>query len=164
MRCSMCENKKNLEVEIKNLKYESSGLDNVLIHKVKVYHCGVCGEDYIQYGNIDAIDAAIAEALLKKDKPLTGKEIRFLRTYKGYSGQRFANLINSSAAHLYRAEAQEKPVNSKFDRLVRLAILSLPTDRNYEDVHEMLEGKKEMVTFKRIELFPKGNHYSVQYA
>lgn len=163
MRCTMCESKKKLEPKIQNLKYEVSGLDNIVIHGVKVYHCDNCGERYIQYGNHDEIDAAVAEALLKKQKSLTGKEIRFLRTWKGYSGQRFANLLNSSAAHLYRTEAKDSPVNDKFDRLVRLAIMSMTTDRNYE-LHDMLEGKKDLVKYNRIELQPKGGRYSVRFA
>lgn len=164
MKCSMCDSKKKLEFQVKNVKYESSGLDNVVIHKAKVYHCDNCGEEYIQYGNLDAIDSAIVEALLKKDDSLTGKEIRFLRTYKGYSGQAFAKRLDVSPEHLYRMEAKNKPVSEKFDRLVRLAYLSLPTDYNYDDIQDMLEGKKEMITFKRINLFPKGDHYSIQFA
>jgi hypothetical protein len=54
-------------------------------------------------------------------------------------------------------------VNDKFDRLVRLAIMSLATERNYE-ITDMLEGKTEPVKFKRIELKPSGGHYRVQYA
>jgi len=60
---------------------------NIVIKGVRVYHCGNCGEEYIQYGNIDKIDQAIAKALLGKENTLTGKEIRFLRTWKGYSGK-----------------------------------------------------------------------------
>ena len=48
MRCTKCENKKKLEPRIQNLKYDVSGLDNVMIHGVKVYHCKNCGERYIQ--------------------------------------------------------------------------------------------------------------------
>jgi putative zinc finger/helix-turn-helix YgiT family protein len=163
MRCTMCESKKKLKPKVQNLKYEASGLDNIVIHDAKVYQCANCGERYIQYGKHDEIDAAVADALLKKKKSLTGKEIRFLRTWKGYSGQRFARLLNASPAHLYRLEAKNSPVNDKFDRLVRLAILSLVTNRNYE-LHDMLEGKKELVRYNRIELQPKGHHYDVRFA
>lgn len=163
MRCTMCESKKKLEPKIQTVKYDVSGLDNIVIEGVKVYHCDNCGERYLQYGNVEEIDAIIGDALLKKEEPLTGKEIRFLRTWKGYSGQRFAKLINSSAAHLYRIEADDSPANDKFDRLVRLAIMTLVTDRDYE-IHDMLEGKTELVKYNRIELKAKGGHYKVQYA
>lgn len=163
MRCSMCESKKKLEPKIQNIKYDASGLDNIVICGAKVYHCDNCGERYFQYGNLEEIDAAIADALLKKEKSLTGKEIRFLRTWKGYSGQQFAKLLNSSPAHLYRIEANNSFANDKFDRLVRLAIMSLATERNYE-IRDILEGTTEPVNFSRIELKPKGGHYSVRYA
>lgn len=163
MRCTVCESKKKLEPKVQNIKYDASGLDNVVICGAKVYHCDNCGERYLQYGNIEEIDAAIADALLKKEEALTGKEIRFLRTWKGYSGQQFAKLLNSSAAHLYRIEAENSSTNDKFDRLVRLAIMSLATERNYE-IRDMLEGKKELINFNRIELRPTGSHYKVQYA
>ena len=163
MRCTVCESKKKLEPKVQNIKYEASGLDNIVIRDAKVYHCDNCGERYLQYGNLEEIDAAIADALLKKEKPLSGKEIRFLRTWKGYSGQQFSKLLNASAAHLYRIEANNRSANDKFDRLVRLAIMSLDTDRNYE-IRDMLEGKTKLVKYSRIELMPKGGHYSVQYA
>jgi putative zinc finger/helix-turn-helix YgiT family protein len=163
MRCTVCESKKKLEPKIQNVKYDASGLDNIVICGAKVYHCDNCGERYLQYGNIDEIDAAIADTLLKKDKPLSGKEIRFLRTWKGYSGQQFAKLLNSSPAHLYRIEAEDSSANDKFDRLVRLAIMSLATDRNYE-IRDMLEGKTEPVKYSRMELKAKGGRYRVQYA
>lgn len=163
MRCTVCENKKKLEPVVQTVQYDASGLDNIVIRDTKVYQCDNCGERYVQYGNIDEIDKAVAEVLLKKEKPLTGKEIRFLRTWKGYSGQQFAKLINSSAAHLYRIEADDSSVNDKFDRLVRLAIMSLATERNYA-ITDILEGKSEAIKFKRIELKPAGGHYRVQYA
>jgi putative zinc finger/helix-turn-helix YgiT family protein len=162
MRCTECENKKKLEPKIQTVKYDASGLDNIVISGAKVYHCDNCGERYLQYGNLEEIDAAIADALLKKEGSLTGKEIRFLRTWKGYSGQQFAKLLNSSAAHLYRIEAENGSANDKFDRLVRLAIMSLATERNYE-IRDMLEGKKKPARFSRIELKPTGGHYKVQY-
>ncbi len=163
MRCTVCESKKKLEPKTQNIKYDASGLDNIMICGAKVYHCDNCGERYLQYGNLEEIDTVIADVLLKKDKPLTGKEIRFLRTWKGYSGQCFAKLLNASAAHLYRIEANDSCVNDKFDRLVRLAIMSLTTDRNYA-VRDILEGKTKPVKYSRIELTPKGRRYSVQYA
>jgi YgiT-type zinc finger domain-containing protein len=163
MRCTVCENKKKLEPVVQTVKYDASGLENVVIRDAKVYQCGNCGERYIQYGNLEEIDKVISDALLKKEQTLNGKEIRFLRTWKGYSGQQFAKLINSSAAHLYRIEAEDSSVNDKFDRLVRLAIVSLATERNYE-ITDVLEGKTEPVKFKRIELKPAGKHYRVQYA
>lgn len=163
MRCTMCENTKTLKAETKSMKYDASGLDNIVIRDVKVYHCDNCGEEYIQYGNMDEIDKAIAESLLGKSKALTGKEIRFLRTWKGYSGREFAEILKSSSAHLYRIEAKNEPVNEKFDRLVRLAIMWLTTDRDY-DYRDMMLGKKKFKAFKRIELRPSKGHYKVQYA
>ncbi|MBK8204743.1 MAG: YgiT-type zinc finger protein [Bdellovibrionales bacterium] len=163
MRCIECESTKKLKPKIKSMKYEVSGLENIVIRGVKVYECDNCGESYVQYGNIEEIDATIAQALLSKEGPMTGKEIRFLRTWKGYSGKNFATLISHSPEHLYREESKSVPVNKKLDRLVRLAIMSLATDRNYE-LRDRLEGKKAMVKFRRLALSPKGSHYIVKYA
>ena len=163
MRCTMCENTKPLKAVTKTVKYEASGLDNIVIRGVKVYGCDNCGEEYIQYGNLDEIDKAIAESLLGKEEALTGKEIRFLRTWKGYSGKDFADYLNVSPEHLYRVEGSSAVTNEKFDRLVRLAIMSLATDRNY-DLRDMFLGRKEYNRFKRIELKPSGRRYRIQYA
>ena len=65
MRCTVCESKKKLEAKTQNIKYDASGLDNVVICAAKVYHCDNCGERYLQYGNRKEIDIAIADALLK---------------------------------------------------------------------------------------------------
>lgn len=161
MRCSECENPKKLSVTTKRVKYEVSGLKNVTILKAKVFQCDNCGERYTQYGNIEKINNSLAKALLKKGSPLTGKEVRFLRTWKGYSGRRFSDFLRCTYEHLYRIEAQEDSVNPKFDRLVRLAILSLEVDRNYE-ITKLFESKTKK-KYGRIEITLTKNNPKVVY-
>lgn len=65
MRCIECESTKKLKPKIKSMKYEVSGLENIVIRGVKVYECDKnCGESYVQYGNIEEIDATIAKAFV----------------------------------------------------------------------------------------------------
>lgn len=159
MKCSFCDNKNKLRVETRNVKYDESGLSNITIENVKVYICDQCGEEYFEYGDLEKINQAIAETLLKKEDPLTGKELRFLRTLKGYNGKKFATFLNIKSETLYRAEAEESGINEKLDRAVRLAFLAIPDDNDYSDVVKFLFHENKGLKFKRIEISHNKSNY-----
>ncbi|MFH0818347.1 MAG: type II TA system antitoxin MqsA family protein, partial [Candidatus Micrarchaeota archaeon] len=150
MRCINCENKKALKSERVNIRYKESGLDNILLIGVERSRCDVCGEEYYRYGNILQLHDTIAHALLRKDGLLTGKEIKFLRKYLGYSGETFAKLSGYRADSIYKIENGQDRVTPAFDHFIRVIVASKHVDRNY-DIHDIiLSGKFEK--FKRLEL------------
>jgi putative transcriptional regulator len=138
MKCSNCENTKELKKISTNYKYKESGLDNVVLLGVSLSRCEQCGEEYYNFGDLEQLHNKIAELLLTKNHLLSGKEIRFLRKNLGYSGNMFASLIGYTHETLSRIENNAQKTNASFDRLIRFAVVAkLPKDRNY-DLHDIL--------------------------
>ncbi len=157
MKCVMCNNNTSLKHRKINLKYKDCGLDNVTIHGVIMHHCNACGEDYLSIGNLDSLHAAIAEYLLTTAYKLSGKEVRFLRTFLGYSTDLFAKLTGYDPATVSRIENGKQEASLSFNILVKsLAANKLP-DRNY-DLHDLwLKGKRPAV--KHIDLKLSGKQW-----
>lgn len=154
MKCSMCENDKELKPSIlKTHKFKESGLNNVILHGVHVYKCNKCGEEYYDYGDIDKLHGLIASLLIRKAETLIGEEIRFLRKYLGYSGQYFAKIVGYEAAHLSRIETGKMNVSETFDRLVRVMVQEKIPDRNYNVQDLILAGK--LIPMKMLDLTTK---------
>lgn len=135
MKCVMCDNKKDLGKEVKTIRYKECGLDNVVLIGIVEYHCKQCGETYRSYGDLDKLNQVIAHAIILKKDILTGSEVRFLRTYLGYSTAVFASLTGYNQSTLSRIENGKQIVAPSFNILVRsLAANKLP-DRDY-DLHD----------------------------
>lgn len=141
MKCSMCDNKKTLTTTSIVHKYKESGLDNVILHGVKQSKCEECGEVYLNFGDIDKLHALIATSLVKKADPLSGKEIRFLRKFLGFSGAVFSKLVGYEVEHLSRIENGKTAVQETFDRLVRALVMERLPDRQYKLQDLFLENK-----------------------
>lgn len=159
MKCVMCENKKNLKSEITTVKYRDCGLDNITIHNIEKYKCPVCGEEYFQYGDIEKLHEIIAALLLRKQAVLSGNEIRFLRTYLGYSTQVFSKLTRYNQATISRFENGKQDVSLQFDILLRSLVANRLPDRDY-DLHD-LWIKQEGESIKRIELAAQKNGWKI---
>lgn len=135
MKCVMCENKKVLKKDSKQIRYTQCGLDNVVLYGVAHYECNQCGEEYYSYGNQDELHTLIARALIFKSGLLSGKEVRFLRTYLGYSTAVFAKLTGYAKESISRMENQKQKIMKPFDRLVRSFVAFKLPNRDY-DLHE----------------------------
>jgi len=62
----------------------------------------------------------IAKVLIKKEEPLRGEEVRYLRKNAGLNGAEFAALIGVSAEHLSRAENNNAGLSPAVDKMVRV--------------------------------------------
>ena len=141
MKCINCESKKTLKKSKTTYKYKDCGLDNVVLFDIVIMKCENCGEEYINFGNIEVLHNAIARTLLQKFDLLTGKEIRFLRKHLGYSGVMFASIIGFAHETLSRIENGANKVTVSLDHLVRFAVANKFTDRNY-DLHDHILNQK----------------------
>lgn len=140
MQCASCDSKKPMKAETITLRFKESGLDHVILHGVKQYRCEVCGESFYDYGDINQLNELIADTLLRKKGLLTGKEIRFLRTYVGYSGEMFARMIGiKDKTGLSRIENERVKVSTQVNMAVRFAVAGKLADRDY-DVHDLVEA------------------------
>lgn len=139
MRCSYCENKKELKKSKTNYRYKEAGLDNIVLKGITVVRCDNCGEEYYNFGDIEQLHDKIAEILLTKAGLLTGKEIRFLRKHIGYSGAMFARLTGYTSETISRLENGQQKVTKSFDRMLRFVVISkLPKKDRCYDLHDII--------------------------
>ena len=137
MQCPSCETKKAMKAEVITHRFKESGLDNIILDGVKYYRCSECGESIYDYGDLNQLNRAIAEALLRKEGTLSGKEIRFLRSYVGYSSEMFARILGYDKTSWSRIENERSKISSQVNMSVRWAVAGKLADRDY-DIHDLV--------------------------
>jgi len=147
-----CDCKKPMKAELTTHRFKESGLDNVILHGVKRYHCANCGETVFDYGNINQLNLTLADTLLRKKDLLTGNEIRFLRTYAGYSSEMFSRIIGLDKTSFSRIENGRSKISNQVNMTVRLAVAGKMADRNY-DLHDLMLALEndDLIKFKNAE-------------
>jgi len=161
MECPSCDSNKPIKVEVIVHRFKESGLDNIVLHGVKLYRCAKCGETYYDFGDINQLNRLIADTLLRKKGLLAGSEIRFLRTYIGYSSEMFARIIGlSDKTSLSRIENDRAKVSAQVNMAVRYAVAGKMADRDY-NLHDLIEAieNEDLISFKQAEFkaSAKGN-------
>jgi putative zinc finger/helix-turn-helix YgiT family protein len=137
MLCPSCDAKKAMKVEVITHRFKESGLDNVILDGVKHYRCGECGESIYDYGDLNQLNRVIAETLLRKDGTLSGKEIRYLRSYVGYSSEMFAKILGYDKTSWSRIENERSKISNQVNMSVRWAVAGKLADRDY-DIHDLV--------------------------
>jgi transcriptional regulator with XRE-family HTH domain len=134
--------------------FVESGLPNVTLHGVELLRCDKCGSLTPVLSKINKLMQVIAEALVLKPSQLTGKEIRFLRKYIGFTGEQFGKKLGLTKEHVSRIENEKHTVGAQTDRLIRyLAISANSNLQNYmERLFERLEAIKDEPMQERIEI------------
>lgn len=155
MKCPVCDSK-NVESKEITHKYKESGLSNITLKNITRVKCNDCGEEVLLFGNIDQLHSLIASFIIQKRSLMNHEELRFLRTYIGYSSANFAKILSVSASHYSRLEKGKSDIGPQFDRLVRFSVIQkLPNpDRNY-DIHDQIltEGIDETTTKSKLVKF-----------
>lgn len=109
------------------LHYRECGLDDVFLasgfrREETPYGAAVVIEDQ------DGLHKAIAHYLVTSRKPLTGKEIRFLRKHMDWTQADFARLIGVDVQTFARWEKGETRVPGPADRIIRVAYREFADD------------------------------------
>lgn len=145
MKCVNCDNKKSLKRTSEVIRYTECGLDNVVLHGVDYRKCDKCGMEYVGYGDQAQLHELIAKVLVDKKSLLTGKEVRFLRKYLGFSTEMFSQKIPYTVETISRLENSKKPMSATYDFIIRLMVRELLPDRDY-DLHDWLleENRKNV--------------------
>lgn len=165
MECAHCEsNKKLKEKTLKKYRYKECGLDNVTLSGIKEFSCSACGEIYHNFGNVEELHELIAYHLIQKNSVLSGKELKFLRKYLGYSGAVFSKLVGYESEHLSRLENGKATVQEVFDRLVRLLVSQKIPDREYDMQDLFLEGKLMKIEWLEFSISPQKNRWHFKKA
>jgi transcriptional regulator with XRE-family HTH domain len=134
--------------------FVESGLTNVKLHGVGLLKCDKCGSSAPLLSKIGNLMQVIATALVLKPSQLTGKEIRFLRKYIGFTGEQFGKKLGLTKEHVSRIENGKHPVGPQTDRLVRYLAVSANPDLKNEMKHlfERLDTIKDEMIPERIEI------------
>lgn len=118
MKCINCGHAMTTKRE--NVPY--TALPGTVLVGVPVSRCSNCGEHEVAIPAIDELNRVIAQAVIRKRGRLTGGEVRFLRSYLGYSGADFAALIRSDPATVSRWEGDKQPIGHHTDLLLRAMV------------------------------------------
>ncbi len=121
-RCPIC-GKGKLTTAYEARKY-GRGI-NVTLVNVPVRRCAECGEEFLTIPAIEELHRLIAHDLARAAGRLKPGEIRFLRTYLGYSSIDFARAIGVTPETVSRWESERnpKPMAAPAERLLRLMAL-----------------------------------------
>jgi putative zinc finger/helix-turn-helix YgiT family protein len=119
MKCVQCGSAMTTKRE--NVPYKA--LPGAVLVGVEVSRCPSCGEFEVAIPAIDKLNEVLADAVIRKKGRLRGAEVRFLRTYLGYSAADFAKLIGSSASTVSKWESDVQPVGHHSDLLLRALVV-----------------------------------------
>lgn len=131
-RCLQCG--AEMKTARENYRYDASGLDGITLQNVTVHRCPNCGEYEVAIPAIEKLHRALAEAVATKAERLTPKDIRFLRTFLGYSSADFARRLGVSPSTVSRWEREREPLRMKptVERLVRVMALAGEAVKSYQ--------------------------------
>ncbi len=128
-RCIECGGKLSIRREARRYGRQI----NIVLDDVEVRHCSDCGEEFEVIPNIEGLHKAIAISFAKKRGPLSPGEIRFLRTYLGYSSQDFARTLGVRPETVTRWEhPRDGGMTSVAERFLRVAVLVGKPIESYE--------------------------------
>src|SRR5919109_5024054 len=117
--CPNCGSRK-VEKSTEDYPYKESGLDNVILGGIKVYRCKDCNEVMPEIPQIDTLHKLIALHIIKKNEPLTGKELKFLRKEMGLSSVELAKQFGVNKVTVSRWENDAEKIGPANDKLIRL--------------------------------------------
>ena len=112
-----------------NFHYKASGLPVTLVG-VEVRRCKACGEHEVVIPRIELLHREIARAVVRKRSRLTFAEIRYLRTYLGWSGTDFAMHMGVTPETVSRWENNLR-MGPVADRLLRLMVQTFAPVADY---------------------------------
>jgi putative transcriptional regulator len=117
MRCYNCG--KDMSVKRGKHHYIESGLDNVYLLNIDFLECD-CGEKMVCIPFVPELNKLIGKNIIKKQSPLNGKEIRFLRKNMGLKAQVLKEMLGVDNATISRWEKGTQKMSPSNDRLLRI--------------------------------------------
>lgn len=161
MRCPMCGGA--LEMRHGNYPYLERALPNVTLVGIEIHSCPKCGEEMPAIPRIEELHRTLAFALTTQPARLHGPEIRFLRTYLGWSGKDFARTMGVTPETVSRWENDKEPIGIVSDRLLRTMVLRLKPVEEYP-TERLAELGLEDAPARRLGLAVTGGSWKLQDA
>ena len=130
--CPICGDENIEFTNNENQNLEVMGLPLVIAKGIHVYTCSGCNESFEEYPVTRAFKEYIVRSLVTVKRPLTGKEVAFIRKNLGYSATKWSTLIGVNNVTLSNWENEKKKHNKTAEMALRMrAALALeisPTD------------------------------------
>lgn len=117
--CSIC---KSRDIKMEVGAYEYRALPGITLHGVRHFECQSCGAVQTAIPAMGMLNRILASRVINKTEPLTGPEIRFLRTYVGLSAKDLAGVLGVAAASVSRWENGFRPMTAATERLLRVLV------------------------------------------
>ena len=121
MRCPEC--RSEMEKSRENYRYDESGLDVVLV-SMDILRCKECGGSCVAIPSIESLHETIAGSLIRKNGRLVGPDIRFLRTFIGWSGRDLAREMGVKPETVSRWENGKAQIGPFADVVLRMFVVS----------------------------------------
>jgi transcriptional regulator with XRE-family HTH domain len=99
-------------------RYDECGLDDVVIHNMRVI-VDDAGEETYYLPNITGLHKVIAAALINRRHGLLPKELRFLRTELGLTQGELGQLVKKDHQTIGRWERGETPIDENAEVVIR---------------------------------------------
>jgi len=117
MKCLQCGSEMTTRRE--DFDYSRCGLPVILLG-LEVRHCAKCGERHPLIPMVEELHRVIANEVVRKKTRLVGAEVRFLRSWLGLSGRRFARRVGVTPETVSRWENDKQPIGDAEERLLRV--------------------------------------------
>ncbi|MBI5194837.1 MAG: helix-turn-helix domain-containing protein [Nitrospirae bacterium] len=155
MNCPVC-GKKTIKKSALH-HYTESGLDNVFL-ETDVYKCK-CGEVIPNIPNIYGLHGLIAKDLVRKDSPLTGNELKFLRKQMNLKANELAQILSVHKVTVSRWENEAEKISIGYDKLIRFLYTQMLQEKCNNivkivaDIKEIRSGaKREKIVIPQKEM------------
>lgn len=117
-------------------RYDECGLDNVVIHNMRVI-VDDAGEETYCIPNITSLHKVIAAALINRRHGLLPKELRFLRTELGMTQAELGQLVKKDHQTIGRWERGETAIDENAEMVIRMRaaeVLEIPRDVGIDEL------------------------------
>lgn len=159
MICHEC-NKSEMIERQENVRYDESGLPNVVLESVKVRQCPTCGNRLVTIPRLSELHRCIAVHLVKKIARLSPADIRFLRKSLGWSKNDFAKKMHVNIEQVYRWESDKspKPMMIQSELLLRAFVAIGKKIENYDEQVDQLATIDDLEVSPFSMVFDNGWH------
>jgi DNA-binding transcriptional regulator YiaG len=102
--------------------FTASGLSNVYLSGIHYNECARCASVAGIFPAVSKLLDTLTRTIIVKTSPLTGSEIKYLRTYVQKKAVDFAQLVGVSSEQVSRWENGHNPPEKSADKLMRLLV------------------------------------------
>jgi putative zinc finger/helix-turn-helix YgiT family protein len=160
-RCSNCG--KPAHRVRRNYLFRESGMPNVTLKDIQVVTCDDCGNNDPIIPRSTEVIRALVLATVKKPRPLSGEDVRFLRKRMDMNGETLAQYLGVDKTTLSKWENNQIQIGASSDRLIRAVALGFGP-HSKEEIEDALRGFKAIdETGEPIQIEIDANALAVRY-